>query len=102
MKIKDTVNQSVISLIINKRPTNKHISIILKYIKKRSPTKPILQIFVQTNNKYYTLLPPTKINQEEKGIKPLIKKLVEDKLLHYEKQYDFLSNIITIHCKLTK
>ncbi len=101
MKIKDTVNQSVMSLTISKYPTNKYINTILKYIKKRSPIKPILQIFIQTNNKYYTLLTPTKITQEE-NIKLFILKLINNKLLYYEKQYSFSSNIITIHCKLTK
>ena len=97
---KSTPNQSLISFSFIPPLSKKEISSISASIKYMVKIRSYIYIYINTNNKYLTLLPETRI-QSSTNVKNLVKKNLLVKLKLFQTQYNFDYSTVTVFCKFT-
>ena len=98
---KSTGSKITINIILAVPIKNSLIKKVMTLIKSNSENKPFLSIFLQVKNKFYTVIPNTKITYSPINLKN-IKNNILSKTLLFENLYNFETNIITLHINLSK
>lgn len=98
--IKKYKNQELtLCFIINDTLNNTILKKISTKIKNNSKNNYLIFIYIETKNRFFTILPLTKIISSKENISN-IKNLIKEKLKLFENQYNFEADHFTIFCKL--
>lgn len=98
---KSTHDKTTINIILTVPIKNSLIKKIITLIKNNNKNKPFLSIFLQVKNKFFTVLPNTKIAYSSINLKNIKDNIVYKTSL-FENLYAFETNIITLHINLSK
>nr|AER54485.1 orf314 [Cyanea capillata] len=98
--IKKYKNQELtLCFIISGTLNNIILKKISTKIKNYSKSNYLIFIYIETKNRYFTILPLTKIVSPGENLSN-IKNLIKEKLKLFENQYNFEADHFTIFCKL--
>ena len=98
--IKKTKDQEIILCFIIDNDFNKiNLKKIETKIKNNNKNNHLMSIYIETKNRFFTILPLTKMNAIGKNTVD-IKDIIQEKLKIFENQYNFETCHFTIFCKL--
>ena len=100
MKHQNRPHESLLIVKVSPPLSPKNVKDIARAIKTLSASKPLIQMFLSSNNRYYTMIPRTVIVPSA-NISKLIKTTLLPKLVIFASQYKLEAGVVTIICRLT-
>ena len=100
MKHQNRPHESLLIVKVSPPLSPKNVKDIARAIKTLSTSKPIIQMFLSSNHRYYTMIPRTVVLPSA-NISKLIKTTLIPKLVIFTSQYRLEAGVVTIICKLT-
>ncbi len=100
IKHQNKPHESLLIVKVSPPLSPKNVKDIARAIKTLSASKPLIQMFLSSNHRYYTMIPRTVITPSA-NISKLIKTTLLPKLVIFASQYRLEADVVTIICRLT-
>lgn len=100
MKHQNKPHESLLIVKVSPPLSPKNVKDIARAIKTLSASKPLIQMFLSSNHRYYTMIPRTVVAPSA-NVSKLIRTTLLPKLVIFASQYRLETGVVTIICKLT-